>query len=253
MANVLTKILSLLSTAKGAAAAGVLAAASIGTGVAATNPDVQSAVGTAFQNVTAAVSNVVDPQPAVVVARNGADKLLRDAFQKDQQALEKLRSAKVDGAERSKLADLVTSADSKLRDRLTLALNDVAALTLGREGADAAKADGSAKPSGSPKPSGSARPSGSAAANGSPDVKVAFTTEAQAKVDAIVKAAITDMNKIVADATAAVDALPTFTPGKPSDAPSGKPSDLPGGKPSDAPGGKPSTAPGGAPSAKPTR
>ena len=91
-------------------------------------------------------------------------------------------------------------------------------------------------------------------------MKIAFTADAQGKVDAIVKNAIADMDKIVADATAAVGALPTFTPGKPSDAPSGKPSDLPGGKPSTAPSGKPADIPGGkpsdvpvAPSAKPTR
>jgi len=243
---VLTKLLTLLSTANGAAAAGVLAAASVGTGVAATNPDVQNAVGTAVENVTAAVSSVVNPQPAVVVARNDADKKLRGAFQKDQQALEKLRGTKVESADRAKLDDLLATADGKLRDRLTLALNDVAALTLGRNGLE---------PSGSPKPTGSAKPSAS------PDVKASFTADAQAKVDAIMTSAIADMDKIVADATAAVGAFPTFTPGKPSDAPggkpstapSGKPSDAPGGKPSDVPGGKPSDAPGGAPSAKPTR
>lgn len=234
----ISKLLTLLSTAKGAAAAGVLAAASVGTGVAATNPDVQNAVGTAVENVTHAVSSAVSGQPAIVTARNDADKTLRDAFQKDQQAIEKLRDTKVESADRAKVVDLLATADSKLRDRLTLALNDVAALTLGRDGLEA---------SGSPKPVDTAKPSAS------PDVKVAFTTDAQAKVDAIVKAAVTDMDKIVADATAAVAALPTFNPGKPSDVPSGKPSDLPGGKPSDVPGGKPSTVPGGAPSAKPTR
>lgn len=254
----ISKLLTILSTAKGAAAAGVLAAASVGTGVAATNPDVQNAVGTTVQNVTEAVSNVVDPKPPVVAARNTADRKIRDAFQNDQQKLEKLRSTKVEGDGRGKLEDLLKTADAKLRARLTLALNDTAALTLGREGAE-----GSAKPSGSPKAEGSAKPSGS------PDVKVAFSADAQLKVDAIVAAAIADMDKIVADATSAVTALPTFTPGKPSDAPGGKPSnapsgkpsdlpggkpsDAPGGKPSDAPGGKPSDAPGGAPSAKPTR
>src|SRR4029077_7812445 len=189
-----------------------------------------NAVGTTVQNVSETVSNVVNPQPPIVAARNGADKKLRDAFQKDQQALEQLRSTKVDNSDRSKLGDLVGTADAKLRDRLTLALNDVAALTLGREGLEA---------SGSPKPDGSAKPSAS------PDVKASFTPDAQAKVDLIVATAITDMDKIAADATAAVTALPTFSPGKPSD--------VPGGKPSDVPGGKPSDLPGGAPSAKPTR
>jgi hypothetical protein len=219
---VLTKLLTLLSTAKGAAAAGVLAAASVGTGVAATNSDVQNAIGTAVQNVTEAVTNVVTQQPPVVTARNGADKKLRDAYQNDQQTLEKLHSTKVASADRSKLDELLGAADAKLRDRLTLALNDVAALTLGREGLEA---------------SGASKPSPS------PDVKASFTADAQAKVDATAASAIADMDTIVTDATAAVGALPTFTPGKPADVPGGKPNDIPGGKPADVPGGAPATRP----------
>ena len=91
----LTKLLTILSTAKGAAAAGVLAAASIGTGVVATNPEIQDAVGSAVENVTEAVSNVVDAKPPVVAARNGADKKLRDAFQDDHQKLTQLHNTKV--------------------------------------------------------------------------------------------------------------------------------------------------------------
>lgn len=234
-----SKLLSLLSTAKGAAAATVIAAAGVTTGVAATNPDVQSAIGTTIENVTQAVTTTspsaspsaqadASAQPQAVAARNDADKQLRDAFQADQQKLEKLRSTKVDGADRAKLDDAIKTADAKLRDGLTTALNDVAALTLGRNGLDA---------SGAPKPSGSAKPSSS------PDVKVPFTSASQTKIDAIVKAAVADMDKIVADAEATVGALPTFTPGKPSD--------LPGGKPADAPSGKPATAP--TPRPTPTR
>jgi len=238
----ISKLLSLLSTAKGAAAATVIAAAGVTGGVAATNEDVQNAIGTAVQNVTqqttenpsaspkggteakASASN----QPAVVAARNDADQKLRDAFQNDQQKLEKLRGSKVDGADRTKLDDILKDADAKLRDRLTKALDDVAGLTLGREGFEA---------SGSPKPSGSAKPSTS------PDVKASFTTASQTKVDDIVKAAIADMDKIASDAEKAVGALPTFEPGKPSDVPGGKPSDAPSGKPSDAPSGRPSNVP----------
>lgn len=230
----ISKLLSLLSTAKGAAAATVIAAAGVTGGVAATNTDVQSAIGTAVQNVTqadasaspasASASPSAKPsnsnQPAVVAARNGADQKLRDAFQSDQQKLEKLRATKVDGADRTKLGDLLTDADAKLRDRLTKALNDTAALTLGRNGLEA---------SDSPKPSASAK------ASASPDVKASFTADAQTKVDDIVKTAIADMDKIVSDAEKAVGALPTFEPGKPSDVPSGKPSDVPSGRPSGAP------------------
>ena len=66
-------------------------------------------------------------------------------------------------------------------------------------------------------------------------MKASFTADAQAKVDAIVTAAITDMEKITSDVEKAVSALPTFEPGKPSDVPGGKPSDVPGSKPSDLP------------------
>lgn len=239
----IAKLLSLISTGKGAAAAAVLAAATVGGGVAATNSDVRDAVGSTVENVTSGVADTVSGQPPVVTARNAADRKLRQAFQDDQKKLERLRSSKVEGADREKLGDIVKTADEKLRARLTTALDATAALTLGREGHEA---------SGSPKPSGSAKPSAS------PDVKASFTPDAQTKIDAIVAAAITDMDKIVADATAAVGALPTFTPGKPSDHPSGKPSDKSSDKPSEHPGGKPGDAPGGkpadaGPSAKPTR
>lgn len=193
----ISKLLSVLSTAKGAAVAVVIVAAGVTAGVAATNPDVRSAI--------ADVTHV--GQPAVVAARNDADKNLREAFQDDQRKLEKLRSSKVDGPDRRKLEDIVNAADQKLRARLTTALDDVAALTLGREGLE------SPKPSGSP----SAKPSGS------PDVKVSFSPAAAAQVDAIVSAAIADMDKIVKDAEAAVAALPTFEPGKPSERPTARP------------------------------
>lgn len=196
-----------------------------------------------MQNVTQSVTNTAPSpkaspseqakastsgRPAVVAAHNDADKKLREASQEDQRTLEKLGSTKVEGADRGKLEDIVKEADAKLRARLTKALDEVAALTLGREGHEATT---------SPKPSASAKPSGS------PDVKVTFTADAQARIDAIVTAAIADMAAIVKDAQKAATALPTFTPGKPSDAPGGKPSGAPGG----APGARP-TAP-----ATPTR
>lgn len=229
----ISKLLSLVSTAKGAAAATVIAAAGVGTGVVATNTDVQNAIGNVVQNATQASPKAEGSgQPAVVAARNDADKKLRDAFQNDQQKLEKLRSTKVEGADRAKLDDIVKTADSTLRARLTKALDDVAALTLGREGLE----------SGSPKPSESAKPSGS------PDVKASFAPDAQAKVDAIVKTAISDMDAATAGAEKAALALPTANPGKPSGEPGAKPSDA--GKPSEP--GKPSPA-AATPSAKPTR
>jgi len=209
----ISKLLSLLGTAKGAAAATVIAAAGLTTGVVATNQDAQSAVTNVVETVTNSAKST--NQPAVVASRNDADKKLRDAFQVDQQKLEKLRSTQVAPADRSKLGDTLKTADDALRARLTKALDDVSVLTLGRNGLD---------PSASPgKPSAS------------PDVKVAFTTEKQTKVDDIVKNAIADMDKIAADAEKAVAAFPTFTPGKPADLPGGKPADLPGGAPQTQP------------------
>jgi len=66
-------------------------------------------------------------------------------------------------------------------------------------------------------------------------VKIPFTAEAQAKVDDVVKTAITDMDKIAGDAETAVAAFATVTPGKPADVPGGKPADLPGGAPQTQP------------------
>lgn len=235
------KLLSLLSTAKGAAAATVIAAAAAGTGVVATNTDVQNALGTALQNVAQASPSPearaeASGQPAVVAARNDADKRLREAFQDDQQKLEKLHSTKVEPSDRGKLEDIVKTADEKLRARRDRALNDIAALTLGREGL----VNASARPSGSPFAAPSATTSVSASATtATPRALASFSAAQQAQVDAIVSAAIADMNAITADAEKAVAALPTANPGKPSGA--GKPSGQPGGKPSDA--GKPSSRP----------
>jgi len=206
----LGKALAILSTLKGAAAATVVVAAAVGTGVAATNEDVQSAVNTAVETVTGKAS----AQPAVVAARNDADKKLRDAFQDDQQKLAKMHSTHVGSTDRAMLNDTVNKADAALRDELTKALNKVAALTLGREGLE------------SPRP------------NGTPDIKVAFTSATQSTLDQWVRDEIAAMDKIEKVAEDAVAQLPTSTPGKPDDA----------GKPADA--GKPETVP--APPAHPT-
>ena len=191
------KALSVLSTLKGAAAATVVVAAAVSTGVAATNEDVRTAVTNAVETVTGQAST----KPAVVTARNEADKKLRDAFQDDQQKLTKLHSTHVENTDRAKLDDTINTADAKLRARLTQALDDVAALTLGREGLE------------SPKPTGS------------PDIKIPFAADAQSKIDDIVTTAIKDMDTLATDAETAVAALPTMTPGKPADA--GKPATAP--------------------------
>jgi len=195
----LGKLLAILSTAKGAAAASVIVAAAVGTGVAATNVDVQTAISATVRNLGEGADAKSSNRPAVVTARNDADKKLRDAFQEDQQKLAKLHSTQVDGTVRVKLTDTVNTADTALRARLTLALNDIATLTLGREGLE------------SPKPTGS------------PDIKVVFTAEMQAKLDGLVTAAITDMNGIVVGAQTTVTLLPKFAPGTDG----GKPATVP--------------------------
>ena len=118
------------------------------------------------------------------------------------------------------LNDTVNKADAALRDRLTKALNDVAALTLGREGLEGASGA-----------TGSTGATGATGSTGAPDIKTPFTTETQGKINDIVQTAIIDMDNIEKGAEAAVALLPTFTPGKPDDA--GKPTDI--GKPATAP------------------
>src|SRR5207302_11136607 len=144
-------------------------------------------------------------QPAIVTARNKADSDLRAAFQVDQQNLEKLHSTHVNSTDRATLDTTVKTADGALRAELTKALDKVATMTIGREGRESAES------------------------KGSPDIKVAFT--AQAELDAWVTTEITAMNLIEQNAETAVAALPTFTPGKPADA--GKPDNA--GKPAELP------------------
>ncbi len=236
-----SKLLGLLSTAKGAAAATVIAAAGVSTGVVATNTDVQDALGNVVQNVTQASPKAdASGQPVVVAARNAADKKLRDAFQNDQQKLEKLRSTSVDGSDRAKLNDIVKTADDTLRARLDKALNDIAALTLGRNGLVKASATPTATPT------GAAVVTTGVSASATPRALASFTAAQQAQVDAIVTAAIADMDATTADAVKAVVALPTAEHGKPSGQPGAKPSDA--GKPSEPGKANPAT-----PSAKPTR
>src|SRR5437868_11663946 len=163
----LAKLLTLLSASKGAAvaAAVVLGAATVTVG--ASSPEVQDAVQNVVQTVTgnttsdtarSSKSNDCDHgQPAVVAQRNAATKLIDVAFQQDQKALEELRGKGVDN---KAAGDLIKTADDQLKDLRTKALNDVAGLTLGR--------DGQNKPSGSPKPASPA-PSASPCPSSSPE------------------------------------------------------------------------------------
>ena len=268
----LAKLLTLLTASKGAAVAAALVLGAATVTVGASSPEVQDAVQQVVQTVTGQTSDSAKGQkgdcdrgqPVVVAQRNAATKLIDAAFQTDQKALEQLRGKGVDN---KAAGDIIKTADEQLKDVRTKALNDVAAVTLGREGQNKVTGSASPKPSTSPAPcpssapeaSESPKPSGSPKADGGAKpseqgrVTVADRTTLDANIKAIVDKAVADMDKIAKDGAAKVGALPSPERGKPSDQPGGKPSDQPGGKPSDQPGGKPSDAPGGKPSESPKR
>ena len=256
----LAKLLTLLAATKGATVAAVVVLGAATMTVGATSPEVQDAVTQAVQTVTGQTVTTArtfkddcgQGQPAVVAQRNAATKLIDAAFQTDQKALEGLRGKGVDN---KAAGDLIKTADDQLKDLRTTALNDVAALTLGRDGQN--KASGSPKPSRSPEPSASPCPSESPEAaespkpSGSPKtdkadgsakpseqgrVTVAERTTLDANIKAIVDKAVADMAAVVKDAQAKVDALPAADHGKPADN---------GNKPSGNPGEdhKPSASP----------
>ena len=244
----LAKLLTLLAATKGATVAAVVVLSAATVTVGATTPEVQDAVKQVIETVTGQTTQTSDAartfktdcdrgQPAVVAQRNAATKLINAAFQTDHKALEELRGKGVDN---KAAGDLIKTADEKLKDIRTTARNDVAKLTLGREGQD--KASGSPKPSKSPEATGSGalcpseRPEASESpkAEGSPKadkadgsakpseqgrVSVAGRTTLDANIKAIVDKAVIDMAAVVKDAQAKVGALPSADHGKPSDKP----------------------------------
>jgi len=254
------KLLTLLAATKGATVAAVVVLGAATITVGATTPEVQDAVKQVVETVTGQTSTSTTArtfssdcdrgQPAVVAQRNAATKLIDAAFQVDQKALESLRGKGVDN---KAAGDLIKTADDSLKDLRTQALNDVAKLTLGREGQD--KASGSPKPSKSPEATGSGAPcpseapeaskspkaDGSAKPSQEGRVTVAERTTLDPNIKAIVDTAVAAMAAVVKDAQAKVGALPTPDHGKPSDKPGaddhGKPSDNPGAdhKPSASP------------------
>ena len=258
----LAKLLTLLTASKGAAVAAALVLGAATVTVSATTPEVQDAVNQVVQTVTGQTSDSAktsktdcdNGQPAVVAQRNAATKLIDAAFQTNHKALEELRGK---GGDNKAAGDVIKTADESLKDIRTTALNDVAKLTLGREGQD--KASGSPKPSKSPessastspcpseapeasespKPSGSPKAEGSAKPSEEGRVTVANRTTLDANIKTIVEKAITDMAKVVTDAKAKVALLPSPEHGKPSENPGDehKPSGNPGGdhKPSGSP------------------
>src|SRR5438445_13411302 len=119
----LSKLLSLLSTAKGAAAATAIAAAAVTTGVAATDQDVRDAVTNTIHDVTESADAKDAGQPAVVTARNKADSDLRAAFHNNQQSLEKLHSTHDGSTDRATPASTNKTADGEQRHEHTKALD----------------------------------------------------------------------------------------------------------------------------------
>jgi len=240
----LAKLLALLAATKGATVAAVVVLGAATLTVGATTPEVQDAVKTFTQTLTVQTEQTdrsdCGGQPAVVAQRNAATKLIDAAWQEDHKGLEDLRGKGVDN---QAAGALIKTADDQLKDLRTKALNDVAALTLGREGQN--KASGSPAPSKSPKPSASpcpsespeaAKPSASPKAEDSAKpsqegrVTVAERTTLDANIKAIVDKAVADMAAVLKDAQAKVGALPAAEHGKPSDNPGN------GNKPSDNPG-----------------
>jgi len=229
----LAKLLALLAATKGATVAAVVVLGAATMTVGATTPEVQDAVKTVMQTLTVQTEQTdrsdCGGQPAVVAQRNAATKLIDAAWQEDHKGLEDLRGKGVDN---QAAGALIKTADDQLKDLRTKALNDVAALTLGREGQN--KASGSPAPSKSPKPSASpcpsespeaAKPSASPKAEDSAKpsqegrVTVAERTTLDANIKAIVDKAVADMAAVLKDAQAKVGALPAAEHGKPSDNP----------------------------------
>ncbi len=207
-------------------------------------------VGAASSEVQDTVDNVVEAvtgqtveadktdcdkgRPAVVAQRNAATKLMDVAFQKDRKALEDLRGTSGDN---KAAGDLIKTADEKLKGLRTKALNDVAALTLGRDGqtkTDDSTAATTTTTACVNAPTTTTTEDAPKTDADKPDqegrVTVAERTTLDAKIKAIVDKAAADMDALVKDAQAKVGALPAAGHGtKPAGNPSEdhKPSNTP--------------------------
>src|SRR5512140_755072 len=178
----LAKLLALLAETKGGVVAVVLLAGATTATVAATSPDVQNS----FDQLTSSLVSQSQSdcetdgqgQPVVVAQRNAADKLLRDAYSKDHKALQDLRGGP--GQDNQAVGAVVRSYDDQLRDTLNVALNKVAALTLGREG-QVRKAEASSSASATPTGSPATTPSGSPTATPSCSPKPSSSASPTAK------------------------------------------------------------------------
>ncbi len=272
----LAKLLALLAAAKGATTATIVVAAAAVATVGVTTPEVQDAIRDAASAVGLHAEQDSDcghGQPAIVAQRNAADKLLRDAYQKDHKALLDLRGSGKDHDNQA-VSEVIRKYDEGLRDILNTALNTIGADTLGRKGQNKDSASpkpspASASPSSpTPKPTcpptgstgatgatGATRATGSTVSTGSTGatgagrpsedgrVTVANRTTLDPKIKAIVDKAVADMDALVGKAKADIAKLPPAEHGKSSDQPGNKPEDRGGGKPPENPANKPSPKP----------
>jgi len=211
----LARLMTLLAATKGASVAAVVVLGAATVTVGASSPEIQDTVKQVVESVTGQTIETSDAcgQPIVVAQRNAATKLIDGAFQSHHKALEDLRTK---GADAKAAGDLLKTADDELKDLRTKALNDVAALTLGREGQNTA--GGSPKPSRSPKPSASPCLSAGTVTADSP--KADRTTTLDADIKAIADTAVADMDTVVTGAQSTVGALQPADHGKPADNPS---------------------------------
>jgi len=269
----LREIAALLTTAKGAAAATLIAGSTVTGGAVATMPEVQTAVVERANTVTATLGSAVAAvakaakerrdadtscgKPEVVAQRNEADKQLRDAFHEDHQALVALKAGK--DTDHQKMNAVVKKAQEELRSILTAALVDVARETQGRTGQVArANAAAAAAASASPAPSASPTPvtfsealtTTSTAPVGACDESAGTKEDVtlNATLQAIVDQAVLDMDAVIETAETDAGAVPPAERGKPSeDAERTTGKDKKDGEPKksgEPKGNKPSTPPG---------
>lgn len=154
-------------------------------------------------------------KPEVVAQRNDAMHELRDAWHANHMDLVALRHGGAD-VDHQALNELVKDADGALRERLTTALDDVAALTLGRNGL--LSDTGEAEDTGEVSDSEEGRP-----------CDVPAPAADQAALDTIVSDAIADMQDIANQANGDVADLPALQHG--SSGEHGKPDTAGGGRP----------------------
>ena len=244
----LAKLLAMLSAAKGATIAVVVVAGAATVTLGATTPEVQDAVRQVATTVGLSTENDSDKdcngQPVVVAQRNAADKLVRASYQDHRQLLQDLRQGASKDLDNQQVGEVIKKYDDQLRDTVNKAINQVAGLTLGREGQTTGASGptgstgatgatgttgstGACGPTGATGATGATGTTGTTGSTGASDehgrVEVANRTTLNAELQAIVDKAKTDMDEAVTHATADLALLTPSEHGKPAD--KGKPED----------------------------